>query len=198
MREGHDRSAKRRVTPRRTTPRWWRIAAGGVLPVATALLCATTIVLFIAPFPLFPAVVLAELAFVALGTVWIVLATVHGLRYRWDRRILAAPAMVVVTAALVVADVPYRLGWLAAQDAMTEAARSCVETTENHWISVYDVRGVSEHDGGCHFALSGGLINSVGLAYLPEGAPTTGDERHVGYNYEPIGDDWYKYIYVVS
>ena len=167
---------------------------GVVVPTLTALLCTATLLVFVSPFPLLPVVLLVGWAIALVGLVWIVFAAVQLLRYRWDRRSLLAPAIVVLTAGLLVFHVPFRLGWLAMEGTMTSRAQECSTTHERHWIGLYSVESVSGSPAGCHFQLTGGFLNTVGIAYLPGGAPRIGYTDQEGVRgYEPIDGDWYRY-----
>ncbi|GAA4814672.1 hypothetical protein [Tomitella cavernea] len=183
-----------RSAGRAAAPRWWRIAMGIVIPILVALTCAAALAVFLSPFPLLPAVILAGWAFVLLGAVWVAFTVVQLVLYRWDRRVLIAPAMVVVTAGLLAFRVPFHLGWCAMQGTMTAHAQQCVNTYERQWIGVYSVESVHGTAGSCHFRLTGGFLDTVGVAYLPGETPSQGfTDREGVRGYEPLGDGWYRY-----
>ncbi|QDQ97496.1 hypothetical protein [Tomitella fengzijianii] len=167
---------------------------GVVIPTVVALICAAALAVFISPFPLLPAVVLVLWAFVLIGPVWLAFTVAQLVLYRWDRRVLVAPVMVVVTAALLAFQVPFHLGWWAMRGTMTAHAQECVNSHERQWIGVYSVERISGSAGSCHFRLTGGFLDTVGIAYLPGEAPRQGFTGREGVRgYEPLGDGWYRY-----
>ncbi len=188
------------VTVRTGAPRWWRATTGIAVPGLVAVACGVMLWSSAAPVVDFVYFMLAGWALVLLGVAWLVLVVIGWFRYRTVRRTLlapavVAPALVLVTAALVVVQAPFRLGFLVSKPALADAAADCTYSLEHRRIGVYSVRSTRELDGGCLFFTQGGLIDSVGIAYLPGGAPHLGAPRHDGdIGYDHIGGDWYRFV----
>lgn len=126
-----------RARLRVATPRWWRIGTGGVLPAAMVLAGAAALIVFVPPFRVFALVALLGWVFLIIGLAWVGFARVQALRYRWDRRVLIAPVIAVVIAALLLLGVPLRLGWAGVEGTMTARAQECVHATDHQWVGVY-------------------------------------------------------------
>jgi hypothetical protein len=180
MTDGRDAQSTQRTARRRTdTPRWWRSATGIVLTALVAFACAATLVITI------------------LGAVWLILAGVQLGRYRWDRRICLAPAMVALTATLVFFGVPSDLGWRLSVGELTAYAQACTPSSDDQRIGLYDTWRVEPLDTGCHFYLEGGLVNLVGVAHLPGGTDKIGlPERDGEIGYQHIESDWYRFVQI--
>ncbi len=80
---------------------------------------------------------------------------------------------------------------------LTAVARECPKTFDDRRIGgVYRVWQIRPVDGGCLFYIEGGLIDSIGLAHLPNGAPYLGEPpRHDGdIGYREYHGDWYRFV----
>lgn len=85
-----------------------------------------------------------------------------------------APALVLVTCALVALSVPSRVAFTASKDSLAAEAQECSTSSTERRIGAYQVGRI------CLFFIEGGLINSIGLANLPAGTPYLGDPRRDG------------------
>lgn len=175
-------------------PRWWRVAVGIILMVLVTVACGVMLWAFMAPVADFVYVALAGWALLFLGLAWLVLALIGWIRYRAYRASLIAPLLVLVTVALVVFSVPFWIGFQVSKGGLADAAAECVDSFENVRIGVYEVRRTEKREEGCLFYTQGGLIDSVGIAHLPGGAPYIGAPRHDGdIGYRHLYDDWYRF-----
>lgn len=61
--------------------------------------------------------------------------------------------------------------------------------------AVYTITSVVERDDGCLLYTDGGLIDPVGFAYFPHGAPRQGPPRSDGdVGYTPLEGSWYRFV----
>ncbi|MEE4023980.1 hypothetical protein V1Y59_12910 [Gordonia sp. PKS22-38] len=173
--------------------RWWT-----ALVVATTLAviaaCGALLWTLVPPTADFAYLVLAMWALLGFAAIWLVLAVFGCFRYRRFRLSAVAPLVILVTVILAVADVPSRVGFAVSRPALEAAADRCDESLDETKIGVYEVWRIESADGGCRFFMKGGLVDSVGLAYLPDGPPTerSGDEREI--TYRGFEDEWYRFV----
>lgn len=77
---------------------------------------------------------------------------------------------------------------------LSTAADHCVQSFEGTTLGVYRVYRTQPVEGGCLFFIEGGLLNSIGLAHFPDGAPYIGEPQHEGdIGYEEFDGDWYQF-----
>ncbi|MCX5044038.1 hypothetical protein OG921_12750 [Aldersonia sp. NBC_00410] len=176
-------------------PRWWRVSMGVALTVLVSVACGVVLWASAAPVVDFVYIVLAGWALLFLGIAWLVLALIGLLRYRAYRASLIAPVLVLTTAALVVFSVPSWIGFQVSKGGLADAAAECRDSVEKVRIGVYEVSRIAHREEGCLFYTQGGLIDSVGVAYLPGGAPYLGRPRHDGeIGYSHLDGDWYRFV----
>ncbi|MEV0247510.1 hypothetical protein AB0H76_13035 [Nocardia sp. NPDC050712] len=132
---------------------------------------------------------------------WLTLAVLGGLNYRtWWRLGLLMPAIVAITTALSLLQVPGQIGWAMSRGAMNRAAATCDApeysagrdfTYKREKIGMYDFHHIErESHGGCEFVLMGYPTSRTGFLFLPH------DERRdgaYGHRYQYLGDHWYYY-----
>ncbi len=172
----------------------WRWLTGA-LTVLVAVVCAVIISTFTPPVVLFPVYALASAVLLFLGALWLVLALIGWFKYHSLRWTAVAPAIVIVTAALVLLSVPSKGAFAVSKGALETVAQDCTKSTDTRRIGAYAVRSVRPTDSGCLFFIVGGLIDSIGLAYLPDGAPYLGEPRRDGdIGYERYDGDWYRFV----
>lgn len=176
-------------------PRWWRVAVGIVLTVLVTIACGVMLWAFTAPVVDYVYVVLAGWALLFLGAAWLVLALIGWIRYRAYRASLIGPVVVLVTVALVAFSVPSWIGFQVSKGGLADAATECVDSFEKVRIGVYEVWMIERREEGCLFYTRGGLVDSVGVAFLPNGAPHLGAPRHEGdIGYRHLDGDWYRFV----
>ena len=160
-----------------------------------AVACGIVLWASAAPVVDFVYVAIAEFGLLILGGAWIVLTWIGFQRYRASWASLLVPVLVVLTFVLSYLSVPFWIGFQVSKPALRDAADDCGATGPRQ-LGLYDVRMVRAADeGGCLFFTQGGLIDSVGIAYLPGGAPNLGEPRHEGdIGYRHIEGDWYRFV----
>ncbi|GAA3158806.1 hypothetical protein GCM10020255_040840 [Rhodococcus baikonurensis] len=90
---------------------------------------------------------------------------------------------------------PSHVAFALSKDSLEAVAADCQKSLENQTIGVYRVLQVWPVGNGCRFHIEGGLIDSIGLAYLPDGAPYLGKPRHDGdIGYQEFDGDWYSFV----
>lgn len=157
--------------------------------------CAVIISTFTPPVVLFPVYALASAVLLFLGALWLVLALIGWFKYHSLRWTAVAPAIVIATAALILLSVPSKGAFAVSKGALETVAQECTKSTDSRRIGVYAVRSVRPIDSGCLLFIVGGLIDSIGLAYLPDGAPYLGEPRRDGdIGYERYDGDWYRFV----
>lgn len=58
-------------------------------------------------------------------------------------------------------------------------------------VSEHSLSTAADH---CVQSFEGGLLNSIGLAHFPDGAPYIGEPQHEGdIGYEEFDGDWYQF-----
>ena len=175
-------------------PPWW-IWATRSTTVLVALVCGLVLWSFLPPVVYFVYFALAGWALMFLGALWLLFALIGWFKYRAARWTAVAPALVVVTAVLVVLSVPSKTAFAVSESSLTAAATDCESTPDDSWIGVYKVRRTQSTDSGCLFFLEGGLFDSIGLAYMPDGPPNLGEPTRDGdIGYEEFDGDWYQFI----
>ena len=174
--------------------RWWTVLSG-VTAVLVGLVCGVIVWTFVPPVVFFPWFALASWVLLILGAVWLVVGLVGWFKFRALRATAIAPALVLATAVLVVLSVPSTVAFAVSKRSLVAASTQCVQSMEDRRIGVYQVRRIQPVDGGCLFYIEGGLIDPIGLAYLPDGAPYLGKPRHDGdIGYEQYSGDWYRFV----
>lgn len=173
---------------------WWT-GATALTALLVGGVCGVILWAFTPPVVAYPQFALAAAGLLILGGIWLVLALVGWFRYRALRWSTVAPALVLLTAALVAAAVPSRVAFAVSKDALLTAAHECPDSFETRRIGLYTVWQTLPVENGCLFFVEGGLIDSIGLAYLPGGAPRLGEPRHDGdIGYQVYEEDWYTIV----
>ncbi|MFI1464840.1 hypothetical protein [Nocardia carnea] len=176
----------------RPASRWWRISI--VVITLSVSVCCVVILWLLMSDAAFPALVLAGWVLVLLGALWLVIGLFGVVRYRRYRLLLFAPGAVVLTCALVWAGVPGNLGWRISGDSLERLAAGCDASAHGRY-GVYTITSVVKRDGGCLLYTDGGLIDLVGFAYFPHGAPGQGPPRHDGdIGYTLLEGSWYRFV----
>lgn len=115
----------------------------------------------------------------------------------WSAWLLAVPAVAVVSAALAVFDAPLQARWsLAAGDfsAAVDEIRAGTDSGRERRIGSYDVGGVRMHGDNVYFVVpASGFLNDDGVAYLPNGEPTTPDPVGEGVRVWHLRGPWYSF-----
>lgn len=174
--------------------RWW-IVLSGVTAVLVGLVCGVIVWTFVPPVVFFPWFALASWVLLILGAVWLVVGLVGWFKFRALRVTAIAPALVLATAVLVVLSVPSTVAFAVSKGSLVAASAQCAPSWDGRRIGVYQVRRIQPVDSGCLFYIEGGLIDPIGLAYLPGGAPYLGKPRHDGdIGYEQYNGDWYRFV----
>jgi len=116
-------------------------------------------------------------------------------KFRALRVTAIAPVLVFATAVSVLLSVPSTVAFAVSKGALAAAAAECAQSWDARRIGVYQVRRIQPVDDGCLFYIEGGLIDPIGLAYLPEGAPYLGKPRHDGdIGYKEYNGAWYRFV----
>lgn len=174
--------------------RWWTIASA-VTAVLVGLVCCVIVWTFMPPVVYFPWFALASWVLLILGAVWLVIGLVGWFKFRARRATVVAPALVFATAVLVLLSVPSKVAFAVSKGSLAAESVECVQSGDDRRIGVYQVLRIQPVDGGCLFYIEGGLIDSIGLAYLPEGAPYLGAPRRDGdIGYEKYSGAWYRFV----
>lgn len=186
---------------RRPAPLWWRLTVGGVIPLLAAAACLVVLWSLVPPVVFYPLYVLASGALIIVGVVWLAAVVFGSIRYGWRAVTLVAPVIVLVTVVLAAVELPGRFGWWVSKDDLQQAAVACADPADgadlrSRRIGVYRVYSVHRvGDRGCRFTVEGGLVDSVGVAYLPGERPYLGDPRRDGeIGYRHIEGDWYAFV----
>ncbi|MBF6167369.1 hypothetical protein IU486_21805 [Streptomyces gardneri] len=188
----HNDELRRQGEPARTASRWWRVSVA-VITLLVSLCCVATLWLLMSDAA-FPYLVLAGWALVLLGALWLVIGLFGAIRYRRYLRLLLAPGAVALTCALAWADLPEDFGWRVSAGSLERLATSCDASAHGRY-GVYTITSVVERDDGCLLYTDGGLIDPVGFAYFPHGAPRQGPPRSDGdVGYTPLEGSWYRFV----
>lgn len=173
--------------------------------IATAMLAGAccTVVLWtqLTRFDDPTALIVGGIVVLILSAGWLALAVFASLNYStWWRLGLLMLALIAITTALSLLQVPGKIGWTMSRDAMNRAAATCdaPETGTNpglpfkrEKIGVYNFHHIErETDGGCEFVLMGYPASRTGFVFVPN------DERRdgaYGHHYQYLGDSWYYY-----
>lgn len=188
----HNGKLRRQGEPARTASPWWRVSIA-VITLLVSVCCVATLWLLMSDAA-FPYLVLTGWALVLLGALWLVIGLFGAVRYRRCWRLLLAPGAVALTCALAWTGLPDNLGWRVSTGSLERLATNC-EASAHGRYGVYTITRVVKRDGGCLLYTDGGLIDSVGFAYFPHGAPRQGPPRHDGdIGYTPLEGSWYRFI----
>ncbi|GAD84161.1 hypothetical protein FEK33_21795 [Nocardia asteroides NBRC 15531] len=173
----------------RVPPRWWTMTARWIVGVAT--LCCLGLLWSSMAREDLAVPLLLTLALAVTGVVWLVWALLGAFVHRSGWISLAAPGVVLVTAALLWSEAPRALGWWLSESAMERAALACDSADEGR-IGVYPVTNLRRADNGCLLTVPGmDLLGPAGYAYLPQGAPPAqGDYDE---EYEHVEGHWYTF-----
>ncbi len=173
---------------------WWTVLSV-LTAVLVALVCGVVLWAFMPPVVFFPYFALASSALVILGVVWAGLGLLGWFRYRALRASAVAPVLVVLTVVLVALSVPSRVAFAVSRNALAAEARQCPQSWTDQRIGMYRIWQIRPVEGGCLSFIEGGLIDSIGLAYLPDGAPHLGAPRRDGeIGYTPYSGPWYRFV----
>ena len=173
---------------------WWTVLSA-LTAVLVAVVCGVILWAFMPPVVFFPYFALASSVLVILGVVWAGLGLVGWFRYRAVRASAVAPVLVVLTVAAVALSVPSQVAFAVSKNALADAAQQCPQSWTDQRIGVYRIWQIRPVEDGCLFFIEGGLIDSIGLAYLPDGAPYLGDPRRDGeIGYRPYSGPWYRFV----
>ncbi|MCJ0905942.1 hypothetical protein [Rhodococcus sp. ARC_M6] len=173
---------------------WWT-ALTWFTVLLVALACGVIVWSFMPPVVFFPIFALAASTLAIVGVAWLVLSLVGWIKYRALRLSTAAPVLVLITLALVMLSVPSRVAFAVSKDSLAAMAVDCQKSLDAQRIGVYRVVQIWPDNNGCRFQIEGGLLNSIGLAYLPDGAPYLGEPRREGdTGYEKFDGDWYLFV----
>ncbi|MFZ2529216.1 MAG: hypothetical protein WAX14_16425 [Rhodococcus sp. (in: high G+C Gram-positive bacteria)] len=157
--------------------------------------CATTLTLATTPAPDFAAALIAGVALIVVGIAWVVLAGIQTFRYHWDRRILVAPLVVTVTALVLTSGIPRTVGWAMTAGSLRAHAERCTDSDQPRQIGVYSVAQTRALPAGCVFLLDGGFLNTIGVAHLPDGPTSLGEDDVRGATaWTAIDNGWYRFI----
>ncbi|MBY6364638.1 hypothetical protein [Rhodococcoides corynebacterioides] len=98
------------------------------------------------------------------------------------------------TVVLAGMSVPFTVGFAMSRSSLAEVAEDCAAPGGGR-IGVYVFEGLEAADGGCLIYVEGGVVDQVGFAYLPDGAPRLGPpagEQEIGY--AELDGDWYTFL----
>nr|WP_296769621.1 hypothetical protein [Rhodococcus sp. (in: high G+C Gram-positive bacteria)] len=182
------------MTDKTDASTWWKWSTG-ITAALVATACGVILWSFSPPVVFFPIYALAQAVLLFLGAVWLVFAMIGWFRYRGLRWTAIAPALVILTAALVLFSVPSRTAFLVSKSSLETVAADCADSQQDRRIGAYSVLQIRRMDKGCLFFIQGGLIDSIGLAYLPDSDPRIGKPRHDGdFGFEEFSGDWYRFV----
>ncbi|MBY6352352.1 hypothetical protein [Rhodococcoides corynebacterioides] len=174
-------------------PSWWEASVVVITAIAAAA-CAVLLYSLTPPAAMIWLLAASGWLLLILGAVWLVLTIVGWVRYRaWK---LSSIAVVVVAATVVLAgmSVPFTVGFAMSKSSLAEVAEDCTAPGGDR-IGVYVFEGLKAADGGCLIYVEGGVVDQVGFAYLPGGAPRLGPpagEQEIGY--AELDGDWYTFL----
>nr|WP_308014739.1 MULTISPECIES: hypothetical protein [unclassified Rhodococcus (in: high G+C Gram-positive bacteria)] len=165
------------------------------MTVLATVACVVILWAFIPPTVLFPIFALASTILIFLGLAWLVLAIIGWAKFR-ARKLPSISAVVVVSTVILVAfSVPPRAAFAVSQGALKDLATDCNRSFQTQQAGAYTVRYIQPIDGGCLLYVVGGLIDSVGFAYLPDRTPYLGEPRRDGERgYTELRSDWYTFV----
>jgi hypothetical protein len=182
------------MTDRANPAAWWT-ALTGFTALIVAIVCGVILWTFMPPVVAFPLFALAAWTLVVTGPIWLLLSLIGWFKYRALRWSAIAPGVVLVTLMLVALSAPSLVAFAISKDSLAAAARECPKSLTDRRIGAYKVWQIQPVDNGCLFFIEGGLIDSIGLAYLPNGAPYIGDPRRDGdIGYQEYHGDWYQFV----
>ncbi|WP_327140023.1 hypothetical protein [Nocardia sp. NBC_01327] len=134
-----------------------------------------------------------------LGVIWLMLALIGGIAYRTYLLSVLAPALIVLTAVLLVLQIPQDLGWRMSRPALEKAAAACADTRSDTRIGLYTFDYIRKTPEGCTFSLAGSGLGPDGFAYIPSGAaPELPATALVGDRYTPLGGPWFTFDHFID
>lgn len=137
----------------------------------------------------FDSVIMALLALMFLGLLWLLAGATGLWLYRAWRLNLIAPLVVALTFAVASAEVPDKLGWALSKDALERVAITCAPTNGTR-LGLYSVRKITKRDGGCLIYDADYSIGLEGFAYFPDNALPPNPS---GIHYKPFAGPWYRF-----
>ncbi|MEV2223943.1 hypothetical protein AB0E01_29255 [Nocardia vinacea] len=176
---------------KKAAPKVWA-AIMGVTTAAAGLCCAFLLWIQGADGGL-PYLLLAGIGLVCVGAIWFAAGIWGLIAYRTYLLTLLAPVLVLGAFALLLTGVMPKLSWWISRDAFTEVGTACAATSSDRWIGVYHIRHIGKYDGGCLFYTDGGLLDSVGFAYMPDGVPAAAHPGYARIEYTPFEGAWYRF-----
>jgi len=180
-------------TPKLDPSMWWRWSMYAVTAL-TVIPCGVILWAFIPPTVLFPIFALAAWLLVFLGVAWLVLLVIGLAKYRAWKPATVAVVLVLGTATLVALAVPSRAAFALSRGELTSMATDCNGSVHGDRVGLYSVLDTQPVTGGCLIYVEGGLIDSVGFAYFPEGAPSLGKPQRDGdIGYRKWADHWFTF-----
>lgn len=177
-------------TLRRPTAKWWTVTTV-VLAVLVGICCAA-VIWFVASDGDFGYLLLLIGALLGLAVLWSICAVFGLIRYRAWLPSAVVPVLVLVAIAVVYSGAAEQVGWRVSKAALEEAAAQCAHRSDPGRIGVYTIEWMDRSDAGCHFYTSGGFLDPVGFAYLPQGAPP--ERRGSETTYQQYDGSWYRFV----
>lgn len=177
--------------------RWWRGFAVVWYGTLAALVLLTLYVVS-APLGYFMPMLLLLLAWPAFGVATLLWYIASAIRRRslWPRAVHWVPvAVVAVTAAAVLLDIPVLARYTASRSAMddlvVEAKHHPKRIEKRARVGLWRVEGVQAYEGGVRFLVRNtGFLDQGGFAYSENGPPPNlGGEDH----YEHLHGNWYTW-----
>ncbi|MFD6392599.1 hypothetical protein [Nocardia sp. NPDC060259] len=136
-------------------------------------------------------VVVAVLALLVAGVLWMVFAPIGCARYRRYGTVAIAPLVVLIGIGIAAAGIPDRVAWWLSESAMSEAAHGSCDDADGGWVGVVRVSSIASRDGGCLFGIGDSL---GGLAHFPAGArPPVHVPSVYRPVYTPFDGNWYRF-----
>ncbi|MFI5719286.1 hypothetical protein [Nocardia sp. NPDC051750] len=169
--------------------RWWMLITSGV--GALVALCCAGLVWVVGAESDFGYLLVLVCVLLGLGVVWLAFAAIGLIRYRTFLPSVVAPAAVVIAVALVWSGAAQRIAWQVSRGALERAAVACEPRSGSSRIGVYTIESVRRAGVGCHFYTTGGFLDRVGFAYLPEGAPPERPAAETTYRHHD--GHWYRF-----
>lgn len=178
---------------RRDPPAWWEASVVVITAVAAAA-CAVLLYSLTPPSAMIWLLAVSGWLLLILGAVWLVLTIIGWVRYRAWKLSSLAVIVVAVTALLAGVSAPFTVGFALSKGELAEVASDCTAPVGGR-VEVYVFEGLKAVDGGCLIYVEGGVVDQVGFAYLPDGAPRLGPsagEQEIGY--AELDGDWYTFL----
>jgi hypothetical protein len=187
---------------RRPPHHWFHLA---LVPPTLLLLWSVSV-----PGISWTAYVVGQFVLTLAALVWIVRCAGHAVAWHRGRRegraawIVVSPVCAVLTASLVVTDVPLRARWEASEDAFDEFVATLPEAGPSQewrplpppgrlgWYDIRDVRQIGE--AVILWEASGAFSDDAGFAFLPEGPfPELESGSFENPTFEHLGGPWYAW-----